>query len=1363
MTGFSAEMDILQDIEIATAATAYTSPIDGRTICLVLNESLFFGDRLTHTLLNPNQLRVNGVLVRDVPLQFAESSTHSIYIPSLDLDLPLNLDGVISYLDTRKPSLEEWENCDRIELTSAVPWEPYSEDFVVQEEVARARSIEPSEPASRALPAVRRTRTATVSEIATKVTYKSDGDRWCDQRVRVVAAARTIEVQRTLYDSNYADTDGLACRLIACVNITSDDSDGDGLSGWADVEQRQVADATTRDDFELKTSKSERSSALTPPILARRWGIGLDTAHRTLRVTTQAGIRTVVHPLERRFRTRQSHLKFPTYRAKVYTDPIFSTVKSIRGYTCGQVFVAPPAYLHFYPMKSKAEAGEALMKNIQDVGIMSDLISDGAKEEIAGFMGSIVTKHHIKVGRTEPFSQWQNRAEGEIRELKKGVARRQRLSGSPKRLWCCLTEWVAAIRRHTAWDNPALNGRTPAEIIQGDTPDISEWAQFDWYEYVWYIDPASKWPTEKRKLGRWIGVASDVGAAMTFWILPKSCKPIARSSVQSMTKDERDNPAIQLVMAELDLAITEKIGDEVLQATIDPLLDGLYPEQPADDQVFEGFEWDPAEPDTEKPEADGYTPESMDEYMTAEVMLPRGGESVRAKVIGRKHDRDGRPVGVRNANPILDTREYEVEFQDGSTDIYAANLIAENMYAQVDSEGYEQLLMSEIVGHTSDGSAVAADDGFTTNANGASRPRITTKGWKLEVTWKDGTSSWVPLKDMKEAYPIQVAEYAVANKIVSEPAFNWWVRAVLRKRERIISKVKSRYFKRTHKYGVELPHTVAEALAIDAKTETTFWRDAIEKEMRNVMPAFEFKDNNKMPVGCKHITCHMIFDVKFDLLRKARFVAGGHQTDPPKESTYASVVSRDSVRLAFLIAALNDLGVLAADVQSAYINAPTEENVYTTAGPEFGKNAGRPVLIVRALYGLKSSGARWRDHISATLREGGFTSCKADPDVWMRAATKLDGFKYWEYVLVYSDDILALSHDPQKIMDYLASKYTLKEGSVKEPDTYLGAEIIKFTIHGCDDPEKPRWAMSSTTYIKRSIADVETELTKVGKKLPTKVKTPMASGYRPEIDQTPELDERRATYYQGLIGILRWACELGRIDMLCEVGMLSSYLVNPREGHLDQVFHIFGYLKAHERSALLLDDHEPLHDGAKFNNPDWSEFYPDAAEAIPLNAPEERGLPVSMTCYCDADHAGCLVTRRSTTGVLIFVNKAPILWYSKRQNTVETSTFGSEFIAMKTAVEMVEGLRYKLRMMGIPLAGPTSVLCDNEGVVKNTTAPESTLKKKHNAISYHKVRESQAAGTIRIAKEPGVTNLSDFLTKCCPGPRLRYLISHVLY
>lgn len=113
-----------------------------------------------------------------------------------------------------------------------------------------------------------------------------------------------------------------------------------------------------------------------------------------------------------------------------------------------------------------------------------------------------------------------------------------------------------------------------------------------------------------------------------------------------------------------------------------------------------------------------------------------------------------------------------------------------------------------------------------------------------------------------------------------------------------------------------------------------------------------------LSVGYKHIDCHMIFDIKTDLTRKARLVGGGHQTEVPKEMTYSSVVWRDNVRIAFLYVALTDLDVLSADVQNAYLNAPMKEKLYTMAGLEFGpENANRPVLIVCALYGLRTSGA----------------------------------------------------------------------------------------------------------------------------------------------------------------------------------------------------------------------------------------------------------------------------------------------------------------------------------------------------------------------------------------------------------------------
>ena len=163
----------------------------------------------------------------------------------------------------------------------------------------------------------------------------------------------------------------------------------------------------------------------------------------------------------------------------------------------------------------------------------------------------------------------------------------------------------------------------------------------------------------------------------------------------------------------------------------------------------------------------------------------------------------------------------------------------------------------------------------------------------------------------------------------------------------------------------------------------------------------------------------------------------------------------------------------------------------------------------------------------------------------------------------------------------------------------------------------------------------------------------------------------------------------------------------------------FLYIQAHLRSRIILDATLPYIDSNRFSPVDWRAFYPDAKEALPLNAPEPRGKPMTMTCFVDADHAGNRVTRRSHTGIIIFCNRAPIIWFSKRQNTVETSSFGSEFVAARIAVELIEGLRYKLRMFGIPIDGPTNVFCDNQSVVTNATMPESVLKRKHNSIAYH--------------------------------------------
>jgi Reverse transcriptase (RNA-dependent DNA polymerase) len=140
-------------------------------------------------------------------------------------------------------------------------------------------------------------------------------------------------------------------------------------------------------------------------------------------------------------------------------------------------------------------------------------------------------------------------------------------------------------------------------------------------------------------------------------------------------------------------------------------------------------------------------------------------------------------------------------------------------------------------------------------------------------------------------------------------------------------------------------------------------------------------------------------------------------------------------------------------------------------------------MIVRALYGLKSSGARWHDHMAQTLRDLSYNTCVADHDVWMKPKVKPTGEEYWEYVLIYSDDILVISHDPKAVMDGLTKAYTLKEGSVALLTTYLGADVHQHTFHDVVDPGTIRWSMSSDTYIKRALADVEQHLEDIGETL----------------------------------------------------------------------------------------------------------------------------------------------------------------------------------------------------------------------------------------------------------------------------------------
>ena len=153
------------------------------------------------------------------------------------------------------------------------------------------------------------------------------------------------------------------------------------------------------------------------------------------------------------------------------------------------------------------------------------------------------------------------------------------------------------------------------------------------------------------------------------------------------------------------------------------------------------------------------------------------------------------------------------------------------------------------------------------------------------------------------------------------------------------------------------------------------------------------------------------------------------------------------MRIALTYASLNGLSVYGVDIQNAYLQAPSSEKYYIICGAEFGfENAGKKALIVRALYGGKSAGADYWRHLRKAMTEMHFMPCKSDPDVWMRPGTKENGTTYWQYVLLYVDDILAIMEDPEAyIQNELDSRFTVKSKLIGPPTQYLGNKVSQVT------------------------------------------------------------------------------------------------------------------------------------------------------------------------------------------------------------------------------------------------------------------------------------------------------------------------------
>ena len=1038
-----------------------------------------------------------------------------------------------------------------------------------------------------------------------------------------------------------------------------------------------------------------------------------DTIQKTLAVTTQYARGRVSETLRQHWKSRFPACNVRRRNEAVATDTVYSDTPAVdSGVKHAQLFIGRSSLVaDVYGVKTDKEFVNTLEDNIRERGAMDKLISDGAKAETSLRVKDILRALVISDWHSEPNQQNQNFAENRYATIKAATNRVLNQSGAPADCWLLAMQYVCHVLNLLA--SSTLKWIPPLQALTGQKQDISALLVCTFWEPVYYNPHEDGFPSQpNEELGHWVGVASNVGDALTFKLLSPSQKIIARSVVRS---------ALDPTLRHKRLA---PLGGEISHVD-----DKLFVRSKSDQSTSDG------------PSIPRRMPTIDPKDLLGRTFLKDSeadGQRFRARIVRAIMDHDA----------DLKREPHHVKFLcevDGDTadEIYTYNQVLdfiERDSLDMDSDTEQLYRFRRITGHQGPLRTSDADYKGST--------------YNVLVEWESGEITYEPLDMIGKDDPVTCAEYAHRNNLLNTPGWKRFrhIYKNPKKVERMVNQAKLHSYRREPfwKYGVLVPRTHAQAIELDLKNGNTKWQDAEATEMRQLLEYETFIDKGKdgiPPSGYKKIRCHMIYDVKHDGRHKARLVAGGHLTDPNTDSVYSSVVSLRGIRLVTFLSELNNLELWGTDVGNAYLEARTKERVYIVGGSEFGELEGHILVIHKALYGLRSSGLCWHQRFADVLRAIGFKQCKSETDIWMR----LNGDTY-EYIAVYVDDLLIAAKDSLAITKCLEEKHLFKLKGTGPLQYHLGCDYFKDDMGTlCSGPRK---------YIEKMMDQYE----KMFGMKPKEYTSPLEKSDHPEIDISDELDQAGIKIYQSMIGSLQWAISLGRFDIQTATMTMSRFRTAPRKGHLERLKRIYGYLRRFKSAAIRVRVDEPDFSALAVQEFDWAEtVYGKVQEEVPKDIPPPHGKPVVTVTYVDANLYHDIVTGRSVTGILHFCNQTLIEWFSKRQACVQTATFGSEFVAARIAVDQIMDMRNTLRYLGVPVKDRSFLFGDNQAVVTNSVIPHSTLSKRHNALSYHRVREAIAAGVINFYWIDGKLNPADIVSKHWAYPQVWHMLQPILF